>query len=198
MLVVMDLNGTLLHRPNKRNPSRFVARPHARAFLTYCIDTFHVVIWSSAREANVAAMCADLLSPAQRSRVLAVWGRSRFGLCPADFNRRVQCYKRLTSVWADPAVAAAHPTGGAWDQGNTVLVDDSAEKARSEPFNAVQIPEFVGGGGGDGAAAAAAAGEAGSGDADDALILPRVHDYLNTLACQQDISMYIRANPFRA
>lgn len=179
MLVVIDLNGTLLYRPNRKVPSRFVARPHARGFLAYCIDTFHVVIWSSAREQNVVSMCENLLTPDQRGRVLAVWGRDNFGLSRADYARRVQCYKRLTRVWAAEGIASAHPLGGVWDQGNTVLIDDSAEKARSEPFNAVQIPEFLG-------------------KPEGSAILPQVHDYLNTLACQQDISMYIRVNPFKA
>ncbi|KAL1878088.1 hypothetical protein VTK73DRAFT_8139 [Phialemonium thermophilum] len=207
MLVVIDLNGTLLYRPNRREPCRFQARPHARAFLSYCVDTFHVVIWSSARERNVEAMCADLLTPAQRHRVLAVWGRDRFGLSPQDYARRVQCYKRLTRIWGDPIIAAGHPlacsalphttslpgpddindqggsggVAGLWDQGNTVLIDDSAEKARSEPYNAIQIPEFCG-----------------DAHRERALFLPQVHDYLNTLACQQDISTYIRVHPFKA
>ena len=199
ILVVIDLNGTLLHRPNRRESARFVPRPHASAFLSYCISTFYVVIWSSARERNVAAMCDVLLArppvpgtaPAalrthHNHRPVAVWGRDRFGLCPADYDRRVQCYKRLTRLWADPVVAASHPgaaaRGAVWDQGNTVLIDDSAEKARSEPFNAVQIPEF-----------------GGDGDAEgESSILPQVHDYLNTLACQVDISRYIRAHPFKA
>ena len=46
IFVIMDLNGTLLYRPNKRNPFNFIQRPHAREFLDYCIDTFHVAIWS--------------------------------------------------------------------------------------------------------------------------------------------------------
>ncbi|CCF44890.1 hypothetical protein CH063_14145, partial [Colletotrichum higginsianum] len=61
ILVVMDLNGTLLHRPNRRQATSFVERPHARRFLQYCLDTFHVVVWSSARPGNVQSMCDQLL-----------------------------------------------------------------------------------------------------------------------------------------
>lgn len=203
LLVIIDLNGTLLHRPSRLRPHSFVARPHAREFLTYCVDTFSVVIWSSARMSNVRAMCSDLLSPAQLDRVLAVWGREHFGLTPQDYNARVQCYKRLTRVWEDEAIQAGYPddwdvpgSGGGqyavegagnkvtgpqkrWDQGNTVLIDDSAEKARSEPYNAIQIPEFTG-----------SEKRAGA-------VLPQVHDYINLLACQTDVSTYIRANPFK-
>jgi hypothetical protein len=156
------------------------------------------MIWSSARPQNVSAMCEKLLTPDQRSRVVAVWGRDTFGLTPEDYSSRVQCYKRLTKVWADPVVQATYPPEyddagirrdpsssleeqwkpGSWNQGNTVLIDDSREKARSEPHNAVEIHEF-------------------SGDPRDD-VLPRVHDYLNELTCQADVSTYIRVNPFKA
>jgi len=192
LLIVLDLNGTLLFRPRRKQPQRFVARPHALDFLRYCLRTFHVVIWSSARPDNVVAMVAspDLLSPAERASLVAVWARDRFALSRADYARRVQCYKRLSLLWADDTVAASHPghdaaaaAGGAaapvrWDQSNTVLVDDSVEKGRSEPHNLIQIPEF-----------------AGQDEKDD--VLPQVHDYINHLACQEDVSAYIRANPFR-
>ncbi|UPK94992.1 hypothetical protein LCI18_005927 [Fusarium solani-melongenae] len=182
ILIVMDLNGTLLHRPNKRRPFHFVERPHAKAFLSYCLDTFHVAIWSSARPDNVSKMVDQLLTPDQRERCLLVWGRDTFGLCKADYDAKVQVYKRLTSVWSDPRIMAAHPavqTGGKWDQTNTILVDDSLEKARSEPFNLLQIPEFSGL------------------STEMPNVLPQVHDYLNNLAHEADISRFVRQSPFK-
>lgn len=182
ILVVIDLNGTLLYRPSRSRPSKFVERPFARDFLAYCVDTFAVVIWSSARSENVGRMCRQLLSPERHQRLLAVWGRDRFGLSRADFAARVMCYKRLTRIWGDEGIAQGHPgavAGERWDQGNTVLVDDTGEKARSEPHNAVSVPEFRGD------------------TAERPDVLPQVHDYLNTLAYQADISTYIRAEPFR-
>jgi hypothetical protein len=141
-----------------------------------------VVIWSSAREANVMGMCQQLLSAEQLTRVVAVWARDRFGLSREDYNSRVQCYKRLTRIWADQAIQDTHPVASdleaGWHQGNTVLIDDSAEKARSEPYNAIQIPEFQGN------------------SKESPEILPLVHDYLNELAWQEDVSRYIRAQPF--
>ncbi|KAF7544633.1 hypothetical protein G7046_g9746 [Stylonectria norvegica] len=181
ILIIMDLNGTLLHRPNKRRPFHFVERPHAKDFLSYCLDTFYVAIWSSARPENVNRMVAQLLNPEQCERCLLVWARDQFGLSPTDYDSRVQVYKRLEKVWAHPRVMASHPAaleGGRWDQTNTILVDDSLEKARTEPFNLLQIPEFSG-----------VAGE-------DSDVLPQVHDYLNRLAYQSDISRFTRQNPF--
>lgn len=185
LLVVIDLNGTLLHRPDRRHGARFEARQHAHPFVTYCVETFWVIIWSSARPENVRRMVDQLLTPQSRKQVVAVWGRDRFGLTEADYNARTQCYKRLTSLWDDPLVRSAYPRtrpgfeGGCWNQGNTVLIDDSAEKARSEPHNAITLPEFTGG-------------------ADVAAdVLPRVHDYLNELCYQEDVSAFMRANPFK-
>lgn len=188
ILVVMDLNGTLLHRPSRHRPFHFVERPHARRFLQYCLDTFHLAIWSSARPENVSHMVDRLLTPEQRRRCVVVWGRDRFGLSAADYNSRVQCYKRLDRVWEDPAVIASHPdaaarraggAGGVWDQTNTVLVDDSTEKGRSEPFNILALPEF-------------------SPESDESVqVLPQVHDYLNNLCWQADVSRHMRQNPFR-
>ncbi|KAF4988637.1 hypothetical protein FDECE_14971 [Fusarium decemcellulare] len=182
ILVVMDLNGTLLHRPNHRRPFHFIQRPHATAFLSYCLDTFYVAIWSSARPENVERMVSQLLTPEQRDRCLLIWGRDSFNLTKQDYDSKVQVYKRLTSVWSDPRVMAAHPSadsGGRWDQSNTVLVDDSQEKARSEPFNLLQIPEFV------------------KPSDEPPNVLPQVHDYLNTLAHEADISRFVRRSPFK-
>lgn len=128
-------------------------------------------------------MCDQLLTPEQRQKVVAVWGRDKFGLTKGDYDRRVQCYKRLTMLWNAPEVAQSHPDaakGGKWSQKDTVLVDDSLEKARSEPYNLIPIPEFTG-------------------DEDEAgYILPQVHDYINECSRQADISTYIRVKPFQA
>ncbi|EPE09651.1 phosphoprotein phosphatase [Ophiostoma piceae UAMH 11346] len=183
LLVVVDLNGTMLHRPNpKRQPRTFVKRPFSSVFFNYCVKTFWVVVWSSARADNVGVMCDNLSSPdVMRNNVVAVWARDRFGLSPSDYDGRVQCYKRLTKLWEDPHVAKSHPhyaEGGRWSQANTVLIDDTPEKARAEPHNAVIVPEFT----------------------DDNSkydgILPSVHDYLNELCFQSNVSNYMRENPF--
>ena len=183
LLVVIDLNGTLLFRPNKRAPSKFIARPNTAKFLRYCINTFTVVIWSSARPENVKLMCDAILDQELRRKVVAIWGREMFGLSPGDYNARTQCYKRLTKLWNDPKIAASHPSfdlGERWSHANTVLVDDSPEKGRTEPFNMISIPEFFG-------------------DEDEpGQILPQVHDYLNNLSMHSNVAAYLRARPFRA
>jgi len=182
ILVVIDLNGTLLFRGNRHNPKSFVHRPYAREFLSYCINTFTVVIWSSARYENVNSMCQQIISPQDRTKVVAVKGREKFGLSPQDFVKRVQCYKRLGILWNDPKIAAAHPLAGqgqTWSQLDTVLVDDSLEKARSEPYNLIQVPDFEGN------------------TRETGFVLPQVHDYLNECSRQANISAYMKNNPFK-
>jgi hypothetical protein len=182
LLVVIDLNGTLLFRPNRRNPTNFQMRPHAQNFLKYCVDTFTVVIWSSARPENVNAMCNTILTRDIRSRVTAIWGRDMFGLSKEDFDLRVQCYKRLSKLWQDPKIAGSHPAyhvGFRWNQTNTVLIDDSREKARTEPHNLIEVPEWLGD----------------LNEQDD--ILPQVHDYLNHLSMHSNVSACLYNHPWR-
>jgi hypothetical protein len=183
LLVVIDLNGTLLFRPSRKQPTKFTERPNTRQFLRYCIETFTVVIWSSAKPENVQNMCNAILTPNLRKQVVAIWGRDKFGLTRSDYETRVQCYKRLSKLWSDETIARSHPlwaAGGRWNQTNTVLVDDSLEKGSSEPFNLIEIPEFVG-------------DEKEIGE-----FLPQVHDYLNHLSMHSNVSACLRARPFEA
>ncbi|KAI0019649.1 hypothetical protein F4780DRAFT_780312 [Xylariomycetidae sp. FL0641] len=182
ILVVIDLNGTLLYRPDRKQSARFIERPHARAFLSYCVNTFKVVIWSSAKPENVRNMCKQLLSPEDYEKVIAFWSRDHFGLTPSDYNSKVQCYKRLTKLWNDPEIAKSHldaARGLKWSQRDTVLVDDSLEKGRSEPYNIIEIPEFFGA------------------HDEPNYILPQVHNYLNQCSQEADISTFIRETRFQ-
>ncbi|PHH55913.1 putative FCP1 domain-containing protein [Ceratocystis fimbriata CBS 114723] len=178
ILIILDLNGTLLWRPHRRNPTTFIERQHTRLFLNYLVNNFVVAVWSSAQPDNVRHMVNHLFPTTERQQLAAVWGRDRFGLSEKDYFNRVQVYKRLTLLWDNPAVQESSIDGKPWDQTNTVLVDDSTEKARSEPYNSITIPEFVG-------------------QTETSHVLPQVHDYLNTLAFQGNISAYIRKHPFK-
>lgn len=182
LLLVIDLNGTLLHRPHSaNNPSRFIERPSTQQFLNYACANFSVMIWSSARPANVTRMCNTLFPGESRDRLVAIWGRDRLGLTSSDYEKRVQVYKRLQLIWKDPQVQSKHPQareGKVWHQGNTVLLDDSVEKSRSEPHNFVEIVEFTGAD-------------------EDPDILKHVAEYLAVLRMQSNVSSYIRQYPLR-
>lgn len=146
-LLVLDLNGTLLYRP--KASTNFTPRPSLARFLDYCFAHHSVLIWSSAQPANVIRICEKLFNSTQRSLILGEWARDTLSLTKAQYAARVQVYKRLTRVWADSTLQSKHPQfdqGQRWGQHNTILIDDSAKKASSEPFNHVEVPEFIKGG----------------------------------------------------
>jgi hypothetical protein len=182
ILLVIDLNGTILHRPDKNRSAHFIERPNTQHFLQYVLANFNVMIWSSAKPENVNKMCSQLFPGPSQDRLVAKWARDRLGLTPSDYSKRVQCYKRLSIIWNDREIQQRHPEaawGRFWNQGNTVLLDDSLEKARSEPHNLVQVPEF-------------------SGRPEDPNILGDLAQYLTILKVQADVSAFIRQSPFKA
>ncbi|KAL1642196.1 hypothetical protein SLS58_005536 [Diplodia intermedia] len=152
LLVIIDLNGTLVHRPNRKRSSKIVCRPYVQAFLDYLLANHRVMVWSSARPENVSKMCAQLFAPTTRECLAAEWGRDTLGLTAREYNEKVQVYKTLDKVWARAEAERWHPRHNysrtyetnRFGQHNTVLIDDSALKAASEPHNLVQVEEFEG------------------------------------------------------
>lgn len=182
LLVILDLNGTLLYRTNRgKRPTQVIPRPYCSKFLRDCTDKFSVAIWSSARPVNVRSMCNSMLSPSVQSKILAIWARDKFNLSNRDYNLRVTCYKRLTKLWDDKNISMSHPEysrGIRWNQTNTVLIDDSIEKAWTEPYNLIKIPEFLGD-----------PNEPGD-------VLLQVYGFLNHISTFSNVSAYLRQHPF--
>jgi hypothetical protein len=54
--------------------------------MEYIFEHFEIMFWSSAKPRNVKAMIKQVTSPEQRGRVLAMWGRDRFGLMKLDYS----------------------------------------------------------------------------------------------------------------
>ncbi|ERF69211.1 hypothetical protein EPUS_01168 [Endocarpon pusillum Z07020] len=143
LLVVLDLNGTLLVRPNRMKSREFNIRPGVHQFLDYLFDHHLVMIYSSARPENVEAMVDALVSKKRAKALAAIWGRDKLGLTPEQYNEKVQVYKKLDKVWEDDRIQATCPGKQPWNQTNTVLVDDSHLKALSHPHNLIQVTEFT-------------------------------------------------------
>ncbi|CAA9963828.1 phosphoprotein phosphatase [Pyrenophora teres f. maculata] len=182
MLVILDLNGTVLFRPN-RNAQTMIARPFLRPFLRYLFDNFKVMVWSSAKPENVKSLVSQALDNDLRSKLVEVWGRDSFGLSPSHYAKNVQVYKNLKLVWSRSQIQSFHSdyeTGGRFGQHNTVLIDDSAIKASAQPHNLLEIPEF------------SATPEQMNGD-----VLREVAGYLEALRWQNDVSKFIKAEPFK-
>lgn len=181
ILVIIDLNGALIHRPDRRKPTLYIARTSTDLFLDYLFSRFKCMVWSAARPNNVDQMCRQLFPGKARNKLIAEWGRDKMGLSEEDYNKRTQVYKRLETVWNDRGIQACHPLrdyGERWDQTNTVLIDDSREKGRSHPFNLLKVPEFEG-----------------QKESED--VLRMVAEYLDDLLVQEDVSAYMHKNPFK-
>lgn len=181
LLVLIDMNGTLIYRRERGGSNQYIERPHLKEFLRYLFKFHQVMIWGSARPRNLKAICSRLLNREQLDSVVAIWGRDTLRLPRSLYSRKTVIHKRLAWVWDDERIRA-HSTllGHSWDQSNTVLIDDSFDKAASEPFNLIQVDAFV-------------AGEHQTEDE----VLPRVVRYLEQLRLQTDASAYIRASPFQ-
>jgi len=145
LLLVLDLNGTLLFR--HRAASSYRPRASLKPFLNYCLTHHSVLIWSSATPTNVTGVCAQLFTPKQRRQLLGEWARDTLDLTSEEYCSKVQVYKRLDRIWEGRALQDSHPDfaskGTRWNQANTLLVDDSPTKAQAQPYNLVEIPEFT-------------------------------------------------------
>jgi hypothetical protein len=184
MLVVLDLNGTLLYRPTRSRPTHFIARPFLQPFLRYLFDNFYVMVWSSAKPVNVKGMINQAFDDKQRTELTAEWARDTFGLPQSLYSQKVQVYKDLRKIWSDKDIqkhSLSLPDDRLFGQRNTVLIDDSILKAAAQPYNLLEIPEFT---------------------ATDAQlksdILREVAGYLNVLKTQDNVSSFMRRNPFYA
>ncbi|KAJ5719642.1 hypothetical protein N7493_007220 [Penicillium malachiteum] len=173
LLIILDLNGTLICRKHRKYPPVFVERHGLTAFLDELCRNYSAMIWTSSKPQTLNAVAQKLFPPGKNKRQLvACWGRDKFGLTARQYNAKLQVYKELEKVWADPEIQATYPTKGAgplraggkfakkkakakaaakrvfppgqrWDQTNTILIDDSKLKALSEPYNIFEIPEFT-------------------------------------------------------
>ena len=161
LLVILDLNGTLIYRKARKFPPSFVKRAGVDEFLDTLLKKYKVMIWSSSQPRTVENVCEQLFPPEKRKELVVEWGRDMFGLSKSQYSSKIQVYKKLRTVWKNQTVQASHPgasesqpRGGKfkarkkqnshlWNQSNTILIDDSKLKALSEPWNILEIPEFT-------------------------------------------------------
>ncbi|KAF2268944.1 HAD-like protein [Lojkania enalia] len=185
VLVILDLNGTLIYRPRARtHPTCMVARPFLKPFLQYLFENFSVMIWSSAKPENVKVLVENVLDEEYRSMLVGTWARNTFGLTAHHYNLNVQVYKNLELVWGKEEVHTMHPLykhGKRFGQRNTVLIDDTLLKASAQPHNLLQVPEFHG-----------------SAEEMKSDVLREVAGYLEVVKMQYDVSSFMRKEPFQA
>ncbi|KAJ0413878.1 NLI interacting factor-like phosphatase-domain-containing protein [Aspergillus carlsbadensis] len=194
LLVILDLNGTLIFRKTRKFPPSFSRRVGLDDFLNTLIEKYKVMIWSSSQPPTVDAVCQKLFSEPKRKELVAEWGRDKLGLSKSEYNSKIQVYKTLDTVWSSKDVQAFYPkdeasksndntpsAGARWDQTNTILIDDSKLKAVSEPYNLIEIPEFTSAPG-----------------VDESYIFPKVLQLLEILAKCDDVSKLLHIWDSRA
>ena len=185
LLVILDLNGTLLCRTKGKSAAGSLAptlRPGLREFLAYLLSNFKAMIWTSARPENAARMVNAAFKEDEKEKLLAIWGRDTLGLTQAQYNAKVQVYKVLGRAWEGEFMVyhPDQPDSIVFDQTNTVLFDDSIEKAVGHPYNLIHIPEFL---------ATKAQNESD-------VVLCQCIDYLEEVKWQSNVSAFIRQYPF--
>ncbi|KAJ5985043.1 hypothetical protein N7522_012239 [Penicillium canescens] len=109
LLIILDLNGTLIFRKKRVFPPKFARRAGLDQFLASLIKNYSVMIWSSSQPPTVNAVCEKLFPGAMHDKVVALWGRDKFGLTQRQYNNKLQVYKQLHKVWETPSIQGAFP-----------------------------------------------------------------------------------------
>ncbi|TAQ85652.1 hypothetical protein B7494_g6008 [Chlorociboria aeruginascens] len=155
ILVVIDLNGTLLAHTDDFQDTKL--RPGALSLIQdLCTnDLYEVMIWSAAKQKynetdikkyfNNFMTDPELVMDHPKHKILAAWNQEQcphYNPNPNSGTKGTWRYKDLDSLWKDPGIQSCAPKGTSWDQTNTVLVDDDAEKGRMQMHNLINIPTF--------------------------------------------------------
>lgn len=163
ILIVLDLNGTLLHRltksaekkaaslhPSYRKPDAVIRkcpiylRPHLRSFLGRILSFADVAVWTSAKRENALPMVHAAFYPhisegkeEYLHPLKFVWAQEE---CQVHHSPRVNgCYKPdfrkpLPQIW--------HKYRSLYSEKNTIIIDDSMRKISGYEQNHICIPEF--------------------------------------------------------
>jgi hypothetical protein len=151
LLIILDLNGVLVHRlkaskeklPQASSPEhalkptmtlggrKVIFRPSVEQLFTAIPEHVQLAIWTSAEKRNVVQIL-EKLAPEYKSRNLFefTWFRDKCVTDPHDYKF---CIKDLSKVWQ---------SSSKWNEKNTVLVDDSELKCKNQPDNLLCVKEF--------------------------------------------------------
>jgi hypothetical protein len=146
-LLVLDINGLLLERifasdlrgkppraADARQHGRLVfLRPHCRSFVSWCLERFEVVVWSTAMQKNVLRL-VSLLFPSTDQQPAAVLHQkdcTPTGLFDPQKRGKELRLKVLARLWERPELSAAD--GRPYGPHNTLLLDDSPYKVMANP-----------------------------------------------------------------
>ncbi|CAF0743332.1 unnamed protein product [Didymodactylos carnosus] len=167
-LLILDLNGILVHRVYKKEYYKYQdlfkneyrngtierplykgnfaiwLRPGVKEFLQWCLDHFHIGIWSSVRKENMVPLIEALLpNESDHSNLLFYWWQD---MCLMEKNddknekTSTSFYKCLERVWNTQSLEEKwklNQKNGNWRE-QTLIVDDNKSKVRDNPeFTAI-------------------------------------------------------------
>ncbi|RDX85435.1 hypothetical protein CR513_33380, partial [Mucuna pruriens] len=139
-LLVMNLNGLLIHRTNRGNKSEIprsrradwkngyylaFKRPFSEEFMKFCLERFEVGLWSSAKEHNIDAALNCAIGTL-KSKLLFVWDQDQCtnsGFRSLENKFKPLFFKEVNKVWDNVK------KGGPYSASNTLLIDDKPYKA---------------------------------------------------------------------
>lgn len=113
LLVILDLNGTLIYRKRRKFPPTFVERPGLREFLDEICNKYSVMVWTSSKPETCEAIVSSLFPTTgkkKKQKLVACWGRDKFDLSKRQYNAKLQVYKELQKVWNTPEIQREYPS----------------------------------------------------------------------------------------
>lgn len=136
-LVVLDLNGVLIHRVHEsflknKNKSTFVTpngyhvfvRPYVKGFLTFLFKHFDVAVWTCMNKQNANFVLERLLTRTQKNLLKFVYTQKECDLEDQLF------YKRISKL--------------PYKTNNVVFIDDSPHKVRyNPPYTAIHPKSYT-------------------------------------------------------
>ncbi|KAK2364307.1 Haloacid dehalogenase hydrolase (HAD) superfamily protein [Trifolium repens] len=146
-LLVMNLNGFLLHRVHVRDKEALpksrtdhykslnfllFKRPFSEEFMKFCLEIFEVGIWSSAQDHNVHGALTYAIGEESKNKLLFIWNQDHCrntGFKSVENKEKPLFFKPLKYVWEYVT------KGGPYSLSNTLLIDDKPYKAFLNPPN---------------------------------------------------------------
>lgn len=192
-LLVLDVNGLLVARYKKSDKGKppnvehgvvaktcIYKRPLCDAFLQFCLENFHVGIWSSMMECNVNKVldyiCSSSTSTTMKHRFAFVMHQrdcTNTKFSNPEKREQPLFLKDLRNVWA-----RFRP--GEFNEKNTLLIDDTPYKALHNPPHTAIFPEAY------------------TYDETDTFLMGPLRRFLVQLIGAPDVQEFVRSHPIGA
>lgn len=122
------------------------------------VTDHNAMIWTTSKPTTVRTILPVALKGRVRRKLCEVLDRSSFNLNRVQYFSKTQVYKELDRIWNDKTLQRKREEQtktvrkklpqtkiirGWWNQSNTILIDDSWQKAAKQPYNLLEVPAFT-------------------------------------------------------